>query len=340
MRTPSFWYRNTGPFHRLCGFLLSPLSNLYGQCHQARTSSTTPVDLSIPIFCIGNLILGGAGKTPTAIAIATQMKELGLNVHFLSRGYGGALKGPLKVDPQIHSSRQVGDEPLLLSQTAPTWISRDRVQGAKKAMEAGADVIVMDDGFQNNSLQKDCSFVVIDGLNGFGNMRLFPAGPLREPLQEGLKRAQVAVIVGEDKQNVQQYLKRNHPDLPILEAILVPELAKTPACFPKKFIGFAGIAFPKKFFKTLESLGGKVVETHSYSDHHQYRKRELSFLKKRSRKEKACLITTEKDFFRLPKKHQKGIFPLPIRLEWKSISQRKWLKELILSYENETASEN
>ena len=245
MRAPDFWY-GQGASASLTAALLSPLGVLYGAIGRLRRAVVQPYDCGRPVVCVGNLVAGGAGKTPVALSLVTALQRRGLSVHCLSRGYGGRESGPLRVDREHHSYREVGDEPLLLAAQAPTWIARDRAAGARAAVTAGAEVIVMDDGFQNPSVKKTLSLLVIDGAVGLGNGRLIPAGPLREAPSAGLARAQAAVILGQDRRGLASQLPTQ---LPVLDAALMPPAKGwTPA--GQRFLAFAGIGRPEKFFTT------------------------------------------------------------------------------------------
>ena len=214
MRAPGFWQKDG-----LLPRLLAPASLCFAAGGWLRRRLASPQHVEAQVICVGNLVAGGAGKTPVAVAIGERLLARGATVHFLSRGYGGRERGPLRVEPDRHGAADVGDEPLLLARTAPTWIARDRAAGAAAAVTAGAGVIVMDDGFQNHTLRKDLSLLVVDGGYGFGNKRVMPAGPLREPLASGLGRADAVVLIGTDQCGVEAMLP---PSLPLLRAVLAP----------------------------------------------------------------------------------------------------------------------
>jgi tetraacyldisaccharide 4'-kinase len=251
------------------------------------------------VVCVGNLVAGGAGKTPTALALASLIRSLGRKPHFLVRGYGGREVGPLEVAVRQHDARRVGDEALLLARRAPTWVARDRVAGAAAAIAAGADCIVMDDGFQNPSLIKDLSFLVVDAGYGFGNGRLLPAGPLREPVARGLARTDAVVLIeaalpGRD---------RPPPALAGHGVVFPARLSPTmegPQLTGGRAVAFAGIGRPEKFFETLVAMGVDVVEGHRFADHHAYDSDEIMRLVEAAAGRDARLVTTAKDFVRLP----------------------------------------
>lgn len=265
--------------------------------------------------------MGGAGKTPTVIKIVTMLKDSGLNPHILSRGYGGYFREAARVDVNKHSYLQVGDEPLLLSQYAPTWVGKSRVQTAQAAIEAGATTLIMDDGLQNSRLFKDYSIIVIDNLQGLGNKKIFPAGPLREPLQQGLKRANAVLFIGEE--NCHSRFKEISSCKPYYTAQLSP----SGSVIPQKVIAFAGIGYPEKFRHTLQTSGFSVLDFIEFADHHPYTIIEIQKLKKLANLYKATLITTEKDFFRIPNSYKDNILILPVALKFTK-DQDTLLKDL------------
>jgi tetraacyldisaccharide 4'-kinase len=254
--------------------------------------------VGIPVICIGNPTVGGAGKTPAALAVAQMLKAGGETPVFLSRGYGGRLAGPVRVDPSQHAASDVGDEPLLLARAVPTIVARDRVKGAQAAGAAGASVIVMDDGFQNPSLAKDFSVLVIDGKRGIGNGHVIPAGPLRAPLGKQLDCAQALLVVGESDGTgiVNEARQRG---LPVFRARLVPDAAFIASLAGKRVMAFAGIGDPEKFFATLRGAGVTVAATRSYDDHHRYTRADTQALSDEAERAGLTLVTTEKDLARM-----------------------------------------
>lgn len=292
MQAPEFWARRSAT-----AWALAPLGFLYGIGARLRQRFSNPQKVDVPVLCIGNLTVGGAGKTPTALAIAPMLRDLGFAPHFLTRGYGGQLAGPVMVDPLTHSAADVGDEPLLLAAEAPCWVSRDRHKGALAAVAAGATAIVMDDGLQNTGLRKTLSLAVVDGQAGFGNGFVLPAGPLRERVTDGLKRVQALIVVEPVATQVHAMLERVRGDRPVFRARFV---ADTTALNGRKVIAFAGIARPEKFFASLRDGGCDVAETISFPDHHPYSAEELRALRVRADAAGAILATTAKDHVRLP----------------------------------------
>jgi tetraacyldisaccharide 4'-kinase len=289
---------------------LQPLAIFYAAAGSARRHLTQAQRVPVPVVCVGNIVAGGAGKTPVALSLAGRLQQRGLDPHFLSRGYGGEIAGPLRVDPSRHGATEVGDEPLLLAAAAPTWISRDRVAGAHAAAAAGASLIIMDDGFQNPSIAKDLSLVVIDGGYGFGNGQVMPAGPLREPIRAGLARADAVVLVGEDACGAAALLGAT----PVLHARLRP--VGDPDWRDRAIVAFAGIGRPAKFFATLDGLGARIVERRGFPDHHRYAEDELASLARAADKAGAVLVTTEKDAARLPAAWRARVATLPVEIKW------------------------
>jgi tetraacyldisaccharide 4'-kinase len=253
----------------------------------------------VPVVCVGNPTLGGAGKTPLALTLTRLLAQAGDKPALLSRGYGGRLKGPLQVDPTRHRAADVGDEPLLLARVAPTFVSRDRVEGAQAAVAAGARIIVMDDGFQNPSLQKTFSVLVVDGRRGVGNGRVVPAGPLRAPLAAQLARADALVIVGTSIAGAGVAATARALGLPVFQAELAPDTAAAAALAGTRVLAFAGIGDPEKLFATLAGAGIAVAATRSFPDHHRYTPAEARMLCGQAERGSLTLVTTEKDLVRM-----------------------------------------
>lgn len=275
---------------------LTPFSWLYQGLGRLRSFTSTS-SVAVPVICVGNVVAGGAGKTPVAVALAEFFKAEGKIPHFLSRGYGGKMKGPVRVVLDVHSFSDVGDEALILAAVTPTWVSSDRVKGAAAAANAGADVIIMDDGFQNPSLHKDLSLLVLDARYGVGNGRLLPAGPLRESLADGLARADAVVMVG-DRGNNAAVIPDNFYK-PVFKAKLVPT-AIDDAITDEEVVAFAGIGRPEKFFDSLLDVGCNLIKCFSYADHHVYTQQEIMEMVELAAGRGATLVTTRKDYVRLP----------------------------------------
>ncbi|HXF88336.1 MAG TPA: tetraacyldisaccharide 4'-kinase [Xanthobacteraceae bacterium] len=291
MREPAFWWQPGGA----AAALLAPLAAAYGAVARARLALSGRA-VGIPVVCVGNLTVGGAGKTPTALAIGRLLIAAGRRPYFLTRGYGGRLAGPILVESK-HRAADVGDEPLLLARVAPTVVSHDRVAGAEAARAAGADVIVMDDGFQNPSLAKNFSLLVVDGRRGVGNGRVLPAGPLRAPLQSQLARAHALLVVGAAA--AAEPVVAAAPGLPVFHGRLLADPQALDRIRDHKVFAFAGIADPEKFFATLEDARIDVQLRYAFPDHHPYRGADIFALMARAEREGLVLVTTEKDFVRL-----------------------------------------
>ena len=292
MREPDFWWRPGS------GSLLSPLAAIYGAAAALRMRSPGR-SVGVPVICLGNLTVGGAGKTPAALAVGRLLLDAHERPFFLSRGYGGRLAGPVRVDPAAHSAAAVGDEPPLLARLAPTIVARDRVAGANAARLGGANVIVMDDGFQNPALAKDLAILLVDGRRGIGNGRIIPAGPLRAPLEPQITQARALVIVGPPAgaAAVAQLARRHN--VAIFHGRLEPDRDTLAALGTRKVLAFAGIADPEKFFATLADAGIAVAESTSFPDHHRYTAAEAQALIARADVASLVLLTTEKDLSRL-----------------------------------------
>jgi tetraacyldisaccharide 4'-kinase len=292
MREPAFWWKPGR------GFLLTPLALVYGTVAWLRLRSKGR-GAGVPVICLGNLTVGGGGKTPTALAVARILLAAHTRPFFLSRGYGGRLGGPLLVNPSNHSAADVGDEPLLLARLAPTIVARDRLAGAEAARANGAGVIVMDDGFQNPSLNKDLAIVVVDGRRGIGNRHMIPAGPLRAPLRAQLKRAHALLVVGPPGGATAIIKLAARRRLAVFHGRLEPDRQTLAALSGRKVLAFAGIADPEKFFATLTEAGVVVTEQRSFADHHPYTAIEARMLMAHADDKNLVLITTEKDHVRL-----------------------------------------
>ena len=307
MRAPEFWEKDG-----VLGRALAPLGALYALAGRSRRRSARPERLPVPVICIGNVTSGGTGKTPTALKLADMLAAEGHKPWFLTRGYGGRIRGPVIVDPATHGPAQVGDEALLLAAVFPTVVARDRVAGGRLAIATGATVLVMDDGFQNPYLAKDLSILVFDGGVGIGNGRVIPAGPLRETLTEGVARADLAVIIGEDLTGLRQRLADR---LPILSGSLVPNVEDAAALSGKRAVAFAGIGRPGKFFDTLKAVGVDLKLGVSFADHQVLKPADLADLRAKASRQQAILVTTAKDFARLPPAQRHDIAVLRVALE-------------------------
>jgi tetraacyldisaccharide 4'-kinase len=307
MRAPEFWSGGGG----IAPILLSPFAAAYAAA-TARRVARPGWQAPVPVVCCGNATAGGAGKTTVALDIGQRLMTRGIGVHFLIRGYGGRLKGPLRVDPERHDSTAVGDEALLLAARAPTWIGADRAASARLAVQAGAQALVLDDGLQNPTLAKDLSLLVVDGGYGFGNGRVIPAGPLREPVAAAARRCQAAVLIGEDESGV---LPQLPPGLPVLRARLAPG-PEAAALAGQPVFAFCGIASPRKFFATLAEAGAVIAGRAAFADHYPYDEAEIRDLLAEAERLRAIPVTTRKDAVRIPPTLRGRITVVTVGLSW------------------------
>jgi tetraacyldisaccharide 4'-kinase len=294
MREPGFWH---GP-SSWKSHLLRPLGALYGAV-AAKRLQNKGMDAGIPVLCVGNYHVGGAGKTPTVLALAKLLRELGETPVVLSRGYGGKLRGPVKVDPVRHAASDVGDEPLMLAGQLPVVVARKRADGVPLARAQGASVILMDDGFQSPVIAKDASLIVIDAARGVGNGQVLPAGPLRAPLRPQLARTDALIIVGNGNAAEAVAADIAAQGKPVLRAHLKPDEAQAASLRDKRVLAFAGIGDPARFFGTLEASGIDVVRRRAFPDHHPFAQSEIEGLVAEAKREALILVTTEKDLERL-----------------------------------------
>jgi tetraacyldisaccharide 4'-kinase len=301
MRPPEFWSRND-PTSRAIAAMLSPLGFFQATSVARKHRRQNSYRSRAKVICVGNLTVGGSGKTPVAIALAQMVQATDAAVVFLTRGYGRRSSEAICIDVAKHDAATVGDEALLLARIAPTVVARNREEGARLAERQGAEIIVMDDGHQNFTLAKDLALVVVDGESAFGNGRIIPAGPLREGIRQGLDRADAVIVMGDGLPPLSGFAR------PVLRAQLVSDLHFK----GRQLIAFAGIGRPDKFFATLRAQGAQLVETHAFADHHVYATADIAMLRDRAQKSGAGLITTEKDLVRLDAKDRDGIAALPV----------------------------
>ncbi|MEZ5938101.1 MAG: tetraacyldisaccharide 4'-kinase [Hyphomonadaceae bacterium] len=334
MHEPAFWRekdlrsRASAPLTRL---LLTPVAALYSHLGARRIATARPYDAGLPVICVGNLTLGGAGKTPVSEALRERITSLGKRAATLSRGYKGQMEGPLGVAPNSHTATQVGDEPLMLAQRGEAWISKDRVAGADAMKAAGVEVVVMDDGHQNPTLKKTLSIVVVDANDPFGNGLIFPKGPLREPVARGLARADAVVLMGDDR--LPEELR--NWDGPVLRATLTP-IASTP---PGIYVAFAGIGRPERFFDSLRATEGvELADAIPFADHHMFSDQDVQYLDRLAAMRGARLITTEKDLMRLSPEVRTRVSASPVAARFAQPEHLDRLLENALHIAREEAS--
>lgn len=312
IKTPKFWYNleNQG----IIEVLLDPLSKVYSAIDTINRNNKKARAVNIPVLCIGNITVGGSGKTPTAIAIAKLLKDNNIynTPFFLTRGYTGTNKKTRCVSVHDDPS-ETGDEPIILSRHCKTIISVNRYDGAKLAQANGADCVIMDDGFQNNTLKKDVSILVIDGKNGFGNSKILPAGPLREYPDQAYKRADMIMIIGDDSHGISKTIPEH---IPIFFADINPvQKSLNKLDKNRHYLAFAGLGMPSKFHDMLRSLGFTISEFVAFPDHHKYTLKDIQFLTEKSDKSGSILITTQKDILKIPEPFKNIIKVLDIELK-------------------------
>jgi tetraacyldisaccharide 4'-kinase len=314
MRAPAFWWRPPS----LAASALRPIGLVYGAV-AARRMERRGERAGVPVICVGNFTAGGAGKTPTALAVAQRLIDAGERPVFLSRGYGGRLRGPVRVDPARHGALDVGDEPLLLARIAPAIVAHDRPAGARLAVAEGASVIVMDDGLQNPSLTKDLTIAVVDGQTGVGNGLCLPAGPLRAPLSAQWPHVDAVIVVGAGAGGDAVAHETERRGKRAIRARLEPDPATTALLRGRRVLAFAGIGRPEKLFATVEACGAQIIVRRAFPDHHRFTARDVAALAVRAEADGLALVTTEKDCARIEtapalRAYASRITPVPVQL--------------------------
>lgn len=310
-KAPEFWNNDSSRWAKL----LAPVSKLYSIASTIKINRVTPERASVPVVCVGNVVLGGAGKTPTVELICELLMKNNYTPHILTGGYGGYLKNVVRVDLNKHSYLQVGDEALLSAQVAPTWVGRNRINSANAATLSGADILVMDDGFQNNCIFKDFKILVIDSGQAFGNGMIFPAGPLRESAESGVKKSDIVLIIGEQNLNLEKKIRAIRANIPVFYAEIHAD-SNCNIARNDKVIGFCGLGYPAKFKKTLNKLKAEIIDFIAFADHHPYTITEVQKLIKAAKNASARLVTTRKDYIKIPDVFKSEISVIDIKLSF------------------------
>ena len=308
MKTPKFWYSKNS----IISILLRPISFLWVLGSILRKKKSYNFN-NIKIIKVGNVVAGGSGKTPTVISIVRKLANSKYQVHIISRGYKGSIKKSTLVNTDIHSYKEVGDESIILSKIAPTWIGNNRIESIKNAQKMGAKIVVLDDGIQDASIKGDLNLLVFNGLQGLGNGKIIPAGPLREKLSDSIKKCHLSIIIDEDINNIANKLNNL---LPIIKAKINIESEYLNNFKNKNVVAFCGLGFPEKFFKTIKEIGCNIRYKKSFPDHYQYKEKDLKELIDIAIKYNSLLITTEKDHIKILKKYRNRIYYFPITVDF------------------------
>ena len=308
MKTPKFWYSKNS----IISILLRPISFLWVLGSILRKKKSYNFN-NIKIIKVGNVVVGGSGKTPTVISIVRKLANSKYQVHIISRGYKGSIKKSTLVNTDIHSYKEVGDESIILSKIAPTWIGNNRIESIKNAQKMGAKIVVLDDGIQDTSIKGDLNLLVFNGLQGLGNGKIIPAGPLREKLSDSIKKCHLSIIIDEDINNIANKLNNL---LPIIKAKINIESEYLNNFKNKNVVAFCGLGFPEKFFKTIKEIGCNIRYKKSFPDHYQYKEKDLKELIDIAIKYNSLLITTEKDHIKILKKYRNRIYYFPITVDF------------------------
>ena len=308
MKTPKFWYSKNS----IISILLRPISFLWVLGSILRKKKSYNFN-NIKIIKVGNVVAGGSGKTPTVVSIVKKLANSKYQVHIISRGYKGSIKKSTLVNTDIHSYKEVGDESIILSKIAPTWIGNNRIESIKNAQKMGAKIVVLDDGIQDTSIKGDLNLLVFNGLQGLGNGKIIPSGPLREKLSDSIKKCHLSIIIDEDINNIANKLNNL---LPIIKAKINIESEYLNNFKNKNVVAFCGLGFPEKFFKTIKEIGCNIRYKKSFPDHYQYKEKDLKELIDIAIKYNSLLITTEKDHIKILKKYRNRIYYFPITVDF------------------------
>jgi len=311
LKTPDFWKNKNS----LISILLIPLSYIWQLGNILNTKKKQK--FNIPIIIIGNVVAGGAGKTPTVISIANKLISSNIKVHIILKGYKSAAKESIQVNTKMHTYKDVGDEAIICSKIAPTWVGKSRIASINNASNNGADLVILDDGLQDSSIESDLNILVFSGFQGIGNGRIIPSGPMREHLSKAVDKSDLAIIIEEDKNNIQELIIKN---IPVVNANLKIADKDLNNFKKKKVMAFCGIGYPEKFYKTLEKIECEIMQTKSYPDHYAYSKQDIEYLLNQSQNINALLVTTEKDYVKIPKEYKNRIYFFPISIEFNDYS--------------------
>ena len=313
---PKFWNKKNNFFDKIIILILLPFSFLFFLISRIGNFLRKKDSVGVPIICVGNLVTGGSGKTPIVLFLSNLFKKK--NVHIITRGYGGNLKGPIKVDKKLHNLSEVGDEALLLAKENIVWVSKNKYEGVFAATLNGAELIILDDGLQNNSIKKDFNIIVVDGDFGFGNGLMLPAGPLRENVNSGIKKADLLILLDNDTHDIKTKLKGK---INIIEGkSIIKDYEKLKN---KKLIAFTGIGRPEKFLNSLKKRNLNIIRFYPFPDHYLYREKDLKKLIKHAKEKGAVLVTTLKDKERIKKSLKKNFYFVDLQIKIKQLSGLK-----------------
>ena len=331
IKTPHFWTELSWQ-----SVILFPVSYIWRFGHYAQQKILNTKETEIPVICVGNLTVGGSGKTPVVITLCRFLSGIGKSTSILTRGFGGKEKGPIFVSTNLHQSLDVGDEPLMMAHSLDVCVSRNRPLGANHILDKKKyDCIVMDDGLQNPTLKKDLNIAVFDGKFGIGNGFLLPAGPMRQKLEVGIQNIDLVIFNGKDETGLGQKIP---PHIPIFTGELQPDEEIVEKMKNRRVYGFAGIGNPSRFFKTLNNIGADLVGEAHFADHHPYTNADLTQLYEEAMQSGAELVTTQKDWMRLPTDWRDRVLTVPVRIHFSADDTIKIVSFLETIFENVISS--